>query len=426
MAKKKTRVVLPGGIQGLVRDLQNGTSSTAGSGTKIIIEEEDDKDAEQTAGQAEGQRVDATATKPQTVKQPEQSGAEVSDKSDKAAGKGQSDDSLKPGAAAKSSESGAADLSDYADRIARSDRANQSQAGGSSDRESTPASDNKQRYAVSAGDDREAESAPRIVGVAEDDPMMRRGERFADRAERRERQDGFTENRAYGAAAQSDYSVRRNDYSEHRSADSDRRNDYSGTRDEYADARNAYAPNRDEYADGRNAYDRSREVYSDQRGEYSGSRPKESGRPRELSIGRGESERKGAGSSPADVDFDERREEFVERVADSLRAGAADRPEPDRRGRRPKENTMKEYHIVRDDSQDSWDFFLDMALQYKTGGGKLATIYIDESLKSVLDRLKYAGTEKLSTSAILSSIVARFIFDHEEEIKKILYNRPLL
>ena len=29
MAKKKTRVLLPGGIQGLVHDLQNGTSNFA-------------------------------------------------------------------------------------------------------------------------------------------------------------------------------------------------------------------------------------------------------------------------------------------------------------------------------------------------------------------------------------------------------------
>ncbi len=96
------------------------------------------------------------------------------------------------------------------------------------------------------------------------------------------------------------------------------------------------------------------------------------------------------------------------------------------RGRRPKENTMKEYTIVKDDSRDSWDLFLDMAKQYKDGGGKLATIYIDESLKNVLDRMKYCGPEKLSTSAILSSIVARFIFDHEEDIKKVMFSGRLI
>lgn len=96
------------------------------------------------------------------------------------------------------------------------------------------------------------------------------------------------------------------------------------------------------------------------------------------------------------------------------------------RGRPPKENTMREYHIVQDNSKDSWDLFIDMAQQYKNGGGKLATIYIDETLKSVLDRLKYAGPEKLSTSAILSSIVARFIYDHEEAIKKALFSGNLL
>ncbi len=87
---------------------------------------------------------------------------------------------------------------------------------------------------------------------------------------------------------------------------------------------------------------------------------------------------------------------------------------------------MKEYHIVKDDSTDSWQLFIDMAKQYKSGGGKLATIYIDESLKSVLDRMKYAGPDKLSTSAILSSIVARFIYDHEDDIKKALFSGNLL
>ena len=96
------------------------------------------------------------------------------------------------------------------------------------------------------------------------------------------------------------------------------------------------------------------------------------------------------------------------------------------RGRRPKENTMKEYRIVKDDSRESWDLFIDMAQQYKTGGGKLATIYIDESLKNVLDRLKYAGTERLPTSAILSSVVARFIYDHEDDIKRELYSGTLI
>lgn len=95
-------------------------------------------------------------------------------------------------------------------------------------------------------------------------------------------------------------------------------------------------------------------------------------------------------------------------------------------GRPAKQNTMKEYHIVKDDSKDSWDLFLDMAKQYKDGGGKLATIYIDGTLKNVLDRMKYVGEEKLPTSAMLSSIVARFIYDHEDEIRKALFSGELI
>lgn len=116
----------------------------------------------------------------------------------------------------------------------------------------------------------------------------------------------------------------------------------------------------------------------------------------------------------------------VQQQAPPVQQAAPAQPERAPRGRRPKENTMKEYTIVKDDSRDSWDLFLDMAKQYKDGGGKLATIYIDESLKNVLDRMKYCGPEKLSTSAILSSIVARFIFDHEEDIKKVMFSGRLI
>lgn len=90
------------------------------------------------------------------------------------------------------------------------------------------------------------------------------------------------------------------------------------------------------------------------------------------------------------------------------------------------DGATKEYHIVKDDSKDSWQLFLDMAKQYKDGNGKLATIYIDGTLKNVLDRMKYAGPEKLTTSAILSSIVARFVYDHEEDIRRVLFSGRLL
>ncbi len=96
------------------------------------------------------------------------------------------------------------------------------------------------------------------------------------------------------------------------------------------------------------------------------------------------------------------------------------------RGRRPKDPEVKTYNVVKDNSEDSWQLFVDMAREYKQAGGKLATIYIDPALKSVLDRLKYLGPEKFPTSAILSSIVARFIYDHEEDIKKIIFNQRLL
>ena len=72
-------------------------------------------------------------------------------------------------------------------------------------------------------------------------------------------------------------------------------------------------------------------------------------------------------------------------------------------------------------TDESWQMFLDMAHDYKQRQAPIATIYIDEELKRVLDRLKTAGPSRLSTTSIVSSIVARFIFDHEREIKELLY-----
>ena len=93
------------------------------------------------------------------------------------------------------------------------------------------------------------------------------------------------------------------------------------------------------------------------------------------------------------------------------------------RGRPQKENTMKEYHVQKDGSADSWDLFLDLAKQYKTGGGRPATIYIDPALKNILDRLKYPLS--LTTSAMLSSIVARFIYDHEDDVRKAIFSQNI-
>lgn len=102
------------------------------------------------------------------------------------------------------------------------------------------------------------------------------------------------------------------------------------------------------------------------------------------------------------------------------REGVDDRQQ---RGRPQKENTLKEYHVQKDDSADSWELFLDLAKQYKTGGGRPATIYIDPALKNILDRLKYPLS--LTTSAILSSIVARFIYDHEDDVRKAIFSQNI-
>ena len=62
----------------------------------------------------------------------------------------------------------------------------------------------------------------------------------------------------------------------------------------------------------------------------------------------------------------------------------------------------------------------------KLRDSKLATVYIDSDLKSVLDRLKSANSIKMPSTALLSSIVARFVFDHEKNIKEAIYGDSLL
>lgn len=81
----------------------------------------------------------------------------------------------------------------------------------------------------------------------------------------------------------------------------------------------------------------------------------------------------------------------------------------------------REYNIVKDESKDNWDLFLNLARDYKTKQGKLSTVYIDSSLKDILDRLRTAEGIKLPSSAILSSIVARFVYDHEGNIRQALF-----
>ena len=90
------------------------------------------------------------------------------------------------------------------------------------------------------------------------------------------------------------------------------------------------------------------------------------------------------------------------------------------------DTAKRTYDVVKDDSQDAWDLFLDTARHYKNKQGRLATIYIDDDMKRVLDRMKTAPGIKLPTAAILSSIVARFIYDHEQRIKDEIFGVSLL
>lgn len=66
---------------------------------------------------------------------------------------------------------------------------------------------------------------------------------------------------------------------------------------------------------------------------------------------------------------------------------------------------------------DSWSLMVSTARAYKEYPGKLATVYIDSELKRVLDGLRASGMG-VSTSSLLSSIVASFISEHDAEIRR--------
>ena len=86
----------------------------------------------------------------------------------------------------------------------------------------------------------------------------------------------------------------------------------------------------------------------------------------------------------------------------------------------------REYSMAKDSGEDSWQLFLDLARDYKMRDSRLATVYIDSNLKSVLDRLKSATSIKLPSTAILSAIVARFVFEHERDLKNAIFGESLL
>lgn len=120
-----------------------------------------------------------------------------------------------------------------------------------------------------------------------------------------------------------------------------------------------------------------------------------------------------------------------ELVAEQEAAAPAPRRRPGRPANEkasitPTEKAARDYKILVDKGSDNWDLFLALGRDYKTRDSKLATIYIDADLKKVLDRLKTASDVKLPTAAILSSIVARFIFDHKEKINEVIFGERLI
>ena len=324
-ATKHTRVILPGGIQGLVRDLQNGTNRSA----QTVVEQSDNQDvktAEEKAPKMSQQAVDGVG---EQTAGGQQGGAQRE----------------KTEAISRTENGGAAKTTQVADSETVGQREERNADGG--------------RYAT----DEPRQSVENQRG--------RVGEQSADEALANAREKAVETNEAVSPSKN-----RQNN------AAFEGKQNQSGATQNRQDAQGAgYGQQGRGFAAG------------DQQGAGFG--------------------QQGRGFAAGDQ----------QGAAAGNQQGQA---QPQGRGRRPKENTMKSYTIVKDDSRDSWELFLDMAKQYKDGGGKLATIYIDGQLKNLLDRMKYVGPEKLTTSAILSSIVARFIYDHEDEIRKVLFSGDLL
>lgn len=111
---------------------------------------------------------------------------------------------------------------------------------------------------------------------------------------------------------------------------------------------------------------------------------------------------------------------------DYERTGRPGRPAKKPSNETPTERAVQEYKSIKDRGGDSWELFMELGKIYKSRDSKLTTIYIDNDLKKVLDRLKTASDVKLPTAAILSSIVARFIFDHKEKINEVIFGERLI
>lgn len=117
-------------------------------------------------------------------------------------------------------------------------------------------------------------------------------------------------------------------------------------------------------------------------------------------------------------------EEKQEKTAPVKKETPVTKPAGDKKQKNAK--AEREYHVTKDDSKDSWELFLDLARDFKEKDSKLATIYIDRDLKNVLDRLKAATSVKLPTTALLSAIVTRFVYDHEKQIKDAIFGDRLI
>lgn len=86
---------------------------------------------------------------------------------------------------------------------------------------------------------------------------------------------------------------------------------------------------------------------------------------------------------------------------------------------RPGQYTAESYREALAEGKSRWDLFCEMGREYHRASN-LGAVYIDRDLKRQLGQLR-ASSLGISTSAILSSIVAQFLLEHGDEVERVIH-----
>lgn len=81
--------------------------------------------------------------------------------------------------------------------------------------------------------------------------------------------------------------------------------------------------------------------------------------------------------------------------------------------------TAESYREALAGGKSRWELFCEMGREYHRASN-LGVVYIDRDLKRQLGQLR-ASSLGISTSAILSSIVAQFLLEHGDEVERTIH-----